>query len=431
MQTEASTFDETIAVRSRLNQIAASLTDQALAVGGMFLANIVLARVQSKQDYGMFALCYSLYTFISGVHNALILEPYSIHGGGRYHDRFHSYSQHMSRNNTLFGIGLSALLLLIWLFLRHYDPNFASTSFLGLALAAPFLLSALFFRRTLYLRRRPNLAARFSVVSFLTLVLLLVIATKARILNGLSTFLIAALAWIVAGLPLLRQLPRITGDRVFIQNTPGHWTEHWKYARWVLATAFVFQLVNQAYYWLVAGLLSVQQVGELRAMYILIAPSDQIFIALNLLILPAMSLLYASKQRQELVVLWKKFGGLMVSINVLYAACISRFGRQLVHDAYGGKFDDVSALLLLFALFPVVMSIGNCLNVALKSLERPDLVFRSYVVSGVTTAVLGIPLVRHLGLRGAVYGMVLSAVTYTVTMAFGLTRAANRIQFEL
>src|SRR5947207_3268316 len=147
---------------SRVTQIGSSFADQALAVGGMFLANIVLARVQSKEEYGMFALSYSVYTFIAGVHNALILEPYSIHGGGRYHDRFSTYSRHMSRNNALLGAGLAATLSCVWLLLRHYHASVASRSFLGLAFAAPVLLSALFIRRTLYLRRRPDLAARFT-----------------------------------------------------------------------------------------------------------------------------------------------------------------------------------------------------------------------------------------------------------------------------
>lgn len=405
---------------SRVTQIGSSVTDQALAVGGMFLANIVLARVQSKEEYGMFALSYSVYTFIAGLHNALILEPYSIHGGGRYHDRFSTYSRHMSRNNALLGAGLAATLSCVWLLLRHYHPSVASRSFLGLAFAAPVLLSALFIRRTLYLRRRPDLAARFSVISFLSVVLLLAVATKTSILNGFSTFLIAAIAWIIAGCFLIKQLPGVTGTYAFAESTPDHWSEHWKYARWVLATVFVFQLMNQGYYWLLAAFISVKQVAELRAMYILLTPADQVFIAIDLLILPLMAFHYASGQGARLVSLWKRFGALTLLVSVVYAACIWTFGRRLMHSIYAGKFDDVSALLSLFAILPVITSIGNSLNLALKSMERPDLVFRSYVVSGFITAAVGIPMVRHFGLRGAVCGMLASAGTYSVAMFVGL-----------
>jgi O-antigen/teichoic acid export membrane protein len=400
----------------------------------MFLANVVLARVQSKQEYGMFALSYSVYTFIAGVHNALILEPYSIHGGGRYHDRFAFYSRHMSRNNAWLSGGLAATLSCIWLSLRHYDPNLASGSFFGLALAAPVLLSAVFVRRTLYLRRRPDLAARFSAVSFFTLALLLTIATRFGLLSGFSTFIIAAIAWTIAALSLIKELPGVRGGKAFVERTPDHWSEHWKYARWVLATAFIFQLTTQAYYWFLAAFISVKNVAELRAMYMLLGPVDQILIALDLLVLPLMAFKFAAREHSALVTLWKRFGAMTLVLTLAYAVFMWTFGARLMHLLYRGKFDDVSALLATFAILPVIMGVGNTLNVALKSMERPDLVFRSYVASGLTTALVGVPLVRHFGLRGAVYGMLISAGMYTTGMLLGLLQSvrstSNRISLS-
>jgi O-antigen/teichoic acid export membrane protein len=96
-----------------------------------------------------------------------------------------------------------------------------------------------------------------------------------------------------------------------------------------------------------------------------------------------------------------------------------------MHLLYRGIFDDVSPLLASFAILPVIMGIGNSLNVALKSIERPDLVFRSYVASGVTTVLLGIPLVRHFGLLGAVLGMLGSAFVYTSAMVVGLVGSSR------
>jgi len=64
-----------------------------------------------------------------------------------------------------------------------------------------------------------------------------------------------------------------------------------------------------------------------------------------------------------------------------------------------------------------VMSIGNSMNAALKAMEKPKLVFYAYVCSGSTTVLLGAPLVTHFGLRGVVYGLLLSAAAYTVSLA--------------
>jgi len=72
------------------------------------------------------------------------------------------------------------------------------------------------------------------------------------------------------------------------------------------------------------------------------------------------------------------------------------------------------------------------MNDALKSVEKPKLVFYAYVCSGSTTILLGVPLVTHFGLRGAVFGLLLSGAAYTLCLtAFLLwivfTRAAEGV----
>src|SRR5438045_7468828 len=44
------------ATHFKMTSLAYSFVDQALAVGGSFLGNVVLARSQTKAEYGMFAL---------------------------------------------------------------------------------------------------------------------------------------------------------------------------------------------------------------------------------------------------------------------------------------------------------------------------------------------------------------------------------------
>ncbi|HEU0046222.1 MAG TPA: hypothetical protein VFQ43_01295, partial [Nitrososphaera sp.] len=62
------------------------------------------------------------------------------------------------------------------------------------------------------------------------------------------------------------------------------------------------------------------------------------------------------------------------------------------------------------------------------ALEKPRLVFYSYLCSGAATFLGGIPLVIHFGLLGAVYGMLLSAGTYMVALAVGFFFATSARQ---
>ena len=411
---------ETIVSWQRIKQFGFSLTDQALSVGGMFLANVLLARVRSKEEYGMFALSYSIYTFLSGLHNAAILEPFTVYGSGRYHRDFPSYARLMWRSNAMLGLAVTVVLLLIWQGLHWTAPALASSALLGMALTSAVLLTGQFVRRGFYIQGKPASAAAFSVLFFITLVVSLLLFAKYGRLNSFTTYVVAAAAWVLAGLFFWRGLPGRVAAQNFHAVEPGYWREHWKYARWVLATALVFQFMTQGYYWLLAGFLSVKEVAEFRAMHILVSPVDQVFAALTLIILPGMAFCFASNRMAMLVSRWRKCTLVFLSVSVVFGLVVRSISQPILHFTYGGKFDDMAPLLGILALTPVVMAAGNAANAALKAIEKPDVVLYGYVASGAVTFLAGIPLVLHFGLRGAVYGMVVSASAYTSTLVASL-----------
>src|SRR5437660_4947358 len=201
----------------------------------------------------------------------------------------------MLRSNVIACLSLMVLLGLGLVALLAIAPQLISKALLGLAMTVGILLSGSFLRRTFYILRQPHRAASMSLVFFSAVCGGLWLTVRMGWLNSFSLFIVLAVGWITAGLVIGRPLvlEQVSGNFTSLQ--PNHWEEHWKYARWVLATSFVFQLMTQGYYWLVAGALSVQGVAELRAMYILVTPADQIFNALSFLVLPRLAHSYASK----------------------------------------------------------------------------------------------------------------------------------------
>jgi O-antigen/teichoic acid export membrane protein len=403
--------------------------DQVLSVGGSFLVNVALARTRTKEEYGMFALSYSVFIFLLGVHNAAILEPFTVYGSGRYRERFSAYLRLIARSNVLFGALLSALILLVCLVFWYLTGHLLSRALVGLGLTVGFLLLGVFLRRAFYVQREPALAAKSSFAFFITVILGLWFTLKLDSLDSLSVFLILAVGWIVAIGIYGRKLALGRTQSKFLGSEPKYWRIHWNYARWVLVTAFVFQLMTQGYYWLVAGFLSVREVGELRAINNLIAPVDQIFIALSYLLVPAMASHYAANHTNNLLSLWKRYTVAILGVTALFALGVRILGQQLLQLLYAGRFDGLAPLLFWLALLPMVTAVGNTMAQALKAAEKPRLVFYAFVSSGAATFGLGLPLVARLGLRGAVYGMLLSGAIFTAAMAVSFLRSFNiRVQ---
>ena len=404
---------------SRLVPVGYSLADQTLAVGASFLVNVMLARTQTKEEYGMFALSYSLFTFLAGLHNSAILEPCTVYGSGRYRNRFSEYLRLMVRVNACVGLLLMSLVLLICLVLYWAAPQYLSRALLGLGVTVGVLLSGTFLRRVFYLQRQPALAAQASLICFVTVASALWLVAKAHVLNGFSVFVILALGWSAAGLGLGKKFALGHSGQSFLDSEPGYWREHWNFSRWVLLTAFVFQFTTQGYYWIVASFLSVKEVANLRAMQMVVAPMDQVFAALSFLVVPALAARYASNRMGNFLSLSKRYALGVVGVAAVFALVVRVAGRPVMHWLYNGKFDDLAPLLYLLAYLPLSVGIGNTMNDALKSVEKPRLVFYAYLCSGAATFLGGIPLVIHFGLPGAVYGLLLSGATYTAALAVG------------
>src|SRR5260370_31976521 len=140
-----------IPAKSRLMPVAYSFADQAFAVGGIFLVNVVLGRTQTKEEYGMFALYYSVLTFLSGVYNAAIVEPFTVYGSGRYREHFSEYLRLMARCNVALGLVLTGILLFTCLLLSWIAPQLMSRDLFGLGLTVGVLLSGLLLRRVFYI----------------------------------------------------------------------------------------------------------------------------------------------------------------------------------------------------------------------------------------------------------------------------------------
>jgi hypothetical protein len=66
----------------------------------------------------------------------------------------------------LVALGLTATLTLLWSAAARFFPFIGSRTTLGLAITCGVLLTAAFIRRTFYMRRRPDLAAKLSLIFF-------------------------------------------------------------------------------------------------------------------------------------------------------------------------------------------------------------------------------------------------------------------------
>jgi glycosyltransferase involved in cell wall biosynthesis/O-antigen/teichoic acid export membrane protein len=402
---------------------ALALIDQGLLSGSNFLIGILLARWLSPDNYGAYALGFSIFLFLSGFHNAFFLEPMSVLGPESYSRCLPSYVKKLFELHFGMAFLLSVLAVAgVWVMRFFSTAPGVGSAMWGVAIAIPLVLFHWLCRRAVYLKLAPWLAAVSSAAYCIALVGLL-LALKSSI-SPFTGFLVQSLAAIPAIVLLLLSLKSDT------ESVPGPSTlhvvrEHWRYGRWVVGSTVVYWLSGNAYYVIVAALLPMHDLAALRALRNFTLPFAQALTAITLLVLPWASSRFAQEGRLGLKRRTRQLTALFGGGALVYFSVIWLFGGRVMNFLYAGRYDDFAHLLALATapLLLIAASVGS--EVAVQVMQAPSEVFLAYSVSGALTLLMGIAFTHYWGLAGGLVGLLISSVAFWAVITY---RCHKRLQ---
>lgn len=395
-----------------------AVLDQGLISGSNFLIGILLARWLIPEQYGAYALAFSVFLFLAGFHNALLLEPMSVFGPASYAECLPTYLKKLVSFHFALTVFLSCLLAAATVALRCFGIDRALIGSLwGVCVATPFILLFWLCRRAAYLKLAPSLAARGAVGYCVAVACLLLFVKGLGLLSGFIAFLIQALAGIAAACLLLASL-RLQFDSHSGSSTSMVARQHWQYGRWAVGTQFVYWLSGNAYYMIVAAFLRMTDVAALRALQNFTLPFGQFISAISLLFLPWASGRYAEEGRLGLRRRVRQMTLLFVGAASAYYIVLCLFSGRIIGILYAGRYSEFASLLPLVAAPVVVQSASQGSIIALQAMQSPSEVFFAYTASSVATVLTGLPLTHYWGLPGAALGMTISYVTFLVFISY-------------
>ena len=390
-----------------------SIADQAIVSGANFALNILLARWLSPAEYGAFAIAFSILLFLSGFHNALILEPMSVIGPSQYRE---DLARYLGINLWIHGgitFGLSIILVFFGVILNVMGNSRLISSLFGLSLAVPFILLYWLFRRACYLKTRPELAFKGSI--FYTFILLLGLfgIWLGDWISPFNAFLIMALASAGVSFTFWSLLAIRIKDVSSAGTNPGlkvvlH--QHWDYGKWVVGSSFVYWGAGAIYLPLIGVFAGLEEAGAFKAIQNLILPLGQTLTALGLLFIPRVSALSVSHGKVYLKRFSVRMSSIMVVIALIYVFIFILTGQQLIKILYCQEY--YSQFLWLIPYIGVLAIIGAAqggFSIALKATKRPDAIFWSQGGGSLATLTVGIFLLWQWGIRGAAVGYLISA----------------------
>jgi O-antigen/teichoic acid export membrane protein len=392
---------------------------QGLFSGAHFLVNVLLARWLPGEEYGVFALAYACFLLFSMMYSACIYEPVIVFGSGKYAAKFHGYLQRVMKGNLVISVLLSVTMLAAAVVLgRLYSPA-VEHAFAALALAGPIVLTTWLGRGGFYARLRLGTVAVAGALYFSTMMAGLAVLRNFDRLSPVTAFLAMGAAAVVANVFLFLRHGLSSSELHGGPTMSSVVNDHWRYGRWAMASAAVAWLPENIYYLVLPVRSGLEAAAGLRALINLINPVTHTLTALAAVLIPTLVRRLNAGGISRLRRTVKRLSLIVIPAPFVYCALLWLCRTTLFRFLYKGNYYGYSSWpLILAGLVPVTATIAMILGAGLRAIERPDLIFWSFVASGLVAILVGVPLATKWGVLGATGGMVASGWVLVAAMAW-------------
>jgi len=409
-----------------------AIVDQGLISGSNFLLGILLARWLVPEQYGAYALAFSLFLLLSFLYHSMLLEPMAVFSGSAYHKSLRGYLRAL----VWIHLAITALTIVCLggaagiAFLRG-EGNGLPGALLGVTIASPCILLFWLARRAYYMELSPARAATGAFVYCVLLVSGLFLLYRKGLLSPLTAYELMATGALVTATYLFVNLRKVLSSEEPGPTAREAWSKHWGYGRWALASALATWIPYYMYYPLLSMWFGMAPAGQLRALMNLALPLEQSFTALSCLFLPYAARLWDAEGAKGSSMINRRLTLLFTVGAVVYWAAMVPLKTQVFHLLYGGKYLEVAYLIPLVALETTLWSAAFGPTIVLRAMEAPQLVFQARMAASALSLVVGLPLTFKYGLWGCVVGIVVTnAVGLVMCMALLRRRVSNRAALE-
>jgi O-antigen/teichoic acid export membrane protein len=401
-----------------LGRVAAAVVDQGLVAGAGFMVNVLLARWLAPADYGAYTVAFSVFLFVSGFHNALVLEPMCVFGPSSYKSDLRAYLGKLVRLHFAICLLLASLLGLGVAVSRHWigSATFSDSALWGSCLGIPCVLFFWLWRQAAYLELRPELAVRGAAVYTLVTFVLMLAFHRLGWLSPFGAFALQATAALAASVLLIVLIWPHLSSRALPSPSPSILRRHWEYGRWAVVTAFVYWFSGGVSYVIAGLLLGMRDVAALRALQTFVLPFPQFITAVSRLLVPWASARFADRDAAATQRAIGRITLLFASAAFLSLASVWLFGKPLIDLMYKGRYIEFSYLLPLLAVPVLFTAAAQGPAVALQAMRLPSEVSLAYAAAAAVNILAGVTLTHYWGLVGNVLGMSSASLAFLVVI---------------
>lgn len=383
----------------------AAIIDQAVVSVTNFITALVLARLSSPQELGVYYLAWTLLLFATATQTNLVSVPYTVHAPSREGAARASYLGSTLVHQVLLSMAAVIGLLVCsaagsW---GGRSSNLGSASMV-LAAAIPLLLFREYCRRYAFAHLRLRAALAIDGVASAAQLGGLAILAYAGQLSAAMVYAvmgvscaIASTGWLLVERPFMRFSWR---------EIEADWQHNWTFGKW----AFAGQLIGLAFYmlpWLLAAVHGEAATGLFAAANTLVGLANLFVLGLANYLTPRMAQAFHSDGSAGLRHVLRR-AALTIALPLgLFCLAILPVAEPLARIVYGPQYAGIGPLIAVLALATLLDGLNVTANNGLLAMNRPAANFSSDVVLFIVTLATAAVLVGPLGPLGIGLAMVL------------------------
>lgn len=404
------------------------LADQVLISGTNFVTMVYAGKGLGKSGFGAFALVYNVLLFVNLIQVAMVSQPHNVLGAGRKKGQDYNDYTVSTAAGQLTLATVEALIALALLAVGHARGWQCESMLIALIPAIVAWSLQEFLRRILYTEGR-RAAAFFNdclsyggqavwIIAYWWLDLKNTPGQSHR-LTGPSALYILAITSAAGAVLGIWQVRKSLHGRVHLSA----WAENWHFGKWLAGSEMLVYFSSLPMYMYLCGwLIGPGASGELKAAQTLFGPT-RIISYYFATVLPIQFARRLAEGGDAALSRQMRATSMQV-LPVVGAFCllIAIFAAPLM-AIFGPDFATEASVLAMYALVTFFAYIQMVLAAALTARRITRDVFFGTVGGAIVTLTLSWPLIKLMGIHGALVGMLLTALAITALLWRGYRKS--------
>jgi O-antigen/teichoic acid export membrane protein len=388
--------------------------DQGVISASNFLATIILARVVSPTELGVYGVGFIALRLVRSVQEGLTVQPMNVFGASMPEENFKRYATSTSLIQIALALASALAVAACGWILTITGNDVAGPTLFSLWSAFLWWQLQEYLRRMLYTRRAVLSAVINSVLANGVRLAIMILWVSQGRLSGVAG--LQAIAW--GSLAAL--LPGIWFTRHYwtreLLNLKETWKLNWNFGRWLIGGALANWVAVEFYPVLTAGLISFAAAGAYRALQNLVAPIHLLLRATDTFLTPHAAGNYEADGKRALNrTLTRVYFALGVPVlGILGVAML--FPEQILRLFYGDTYLPFSNGVVLMAVFYALWFAYWPLQTAIKAARLSRPIFTANLLAILSMFTIGIWAILRWGVYGTIAGQALNALVLNLVL---------------